>query len=372
MRDLQECIRNLQKQTERHRRAGLKEYPTRTIFIDPMLEALGWDVRDPDDVELEYPTIDNKSVDYALKINKEPVLLLEAKQLKDPLEDVKAITQVIGYAANDNVGWCVLTNGVRYKVYKTSEEAPAPKKLMFEVSIDPRDSEGVSTEQLASQLSRISKDSVAKGFLDITGERVFTTARVRKALDELFNTPSDSLVRLVRKTVGPESITLPQVRTSLPRIWSGMEIPIEEPAEHDTRQGRQTRKRGAKKGRDHGEAHHTQGKPSEVVEIYRALDRFCMDLSPGEVVRRHMVKYVSWSKGKWIFCCAHLQKSGLRVWLKLDPGLIPSSATYARDVSNIGHWGVGDVELAIDSLERLAEARQFIHASFDAGPKQNP
>ncbi|MCK4547364.1 MAG: type I restriction enzyme HsdR N-terminal domain-containing protein [Candidatus Eisenbacteria sp.] len=369
MGKLETCIGNLQKQIERHRRAGLKEYPTRTIFIDPMLEALGWDVRDPDDVELEYPTIDNKSVDYALKINKKPVLLLEAKQLKDRLEDVKAITQVVGYAANDNVGWCVLTNGVRYKVYKTSEEAPAPEKIMFEVSIDPRDSEGVPVEQLASQLSRISKDSVAQGHLDIAGERVFTTAKVRKALDKLFNSPSDSLVRLVRKTVGPESISLAQVRTSLPRIWSGVETPITVLAEESTGQSRRTRTRGAKEGRDYGEAHHTQGEPSEVVEIYRALDRFCMDLSTGEVVRRHKMKYVSWSKDKWIFCCAHLRKSGLRVWLKLDPGRIPGSATYARDVSSIGHWGVGDVELAIDSLERLGDAKQFIQASFEAGPK---
>ncbi len=30
------------------------------------------------------------------------------------LDDVKSITQVVGYAANDGVEWCVLTNGVRY------------------------------------------------------------------------------------------------------------------------------------------------------------------------------------------------------------------------------------------------------------------
>ena len=33
----------------RHRREGLKEYPTRTIFIDPLLAALGWDVRPGED-----------------------------------------------------------------------------------------------------------------------------------------------------------------------------------------------------------------------------------------------------------------------------------------------------------------------------------
>ncbi len=97
MRDLSKCVENCQALLERHRRSRLKEYPTRTIFIDPVLEALGWDVRDPDDVELEYPTIDGKAVDYALKINRKPVLLLEAKPTDDPLDDVKGITQIVGY-----------------------------------------------------------------------------------------------------------------------------------------------------------------------------------------------------------------------------------------------------------------------------------
>ena len=81
------------------RKRSLKETPTRTIIVDPLLEALGWDVRDPDEVQLEYPTVDGKSVDYALLINQTPVLLVEAKALDDPLNDVKAITQVVGYAA---------------------------------------------------------------------------------------------------------------------------------------------------------------------------------------------------------------------------------------------------------------------------------
>ena len=85
MREIAKCIKKLRLQLERHRKKGLKEYPTRTIFIDPLLSALGWDVRDPDDVELEHQTVDGKAVDYAMKVNAEVVLHLEAKQLGDPL-----------------------------------------------------------------------------------------------------------------------------------------------------------------------------------------------------------------------------------------------------------------------------------------------
>jgi len=81
------CIENLRMKLDRHRKDDLKEYPTRTIFIDPLLYSLGWDLRDPDEVELEYPTIDGKSVDYAPKINRDPVLFIEAKPLHDQLKD---------------------------------------------------------------------------------------------------------------------------------------------------------------------------------------------------------------------------------------------------------------------------------------------
>ncbi|MCP4712546.1 MAG: hypothetical protein GY869_28305, partial [Planctomycetes bacterium] len=111
MNKLIQAIEMVRSSLQKFRRHSLKETPTRTIIIDPLLQALGWDVRDPDEVQLEYPTIDGKFVDYALKINRKPVLLVEAKALDDPLNDVKATTQVVGYAANDGIVWCILTNG---------------------------------------------------------------------------------------------------------------------------------------------------------------------------------------------------------------------------------------------------------------------
>ena len=54
-------------------------------------------------MELEHPTVDGKAVDYAMKVDRKVVLHWEAEQLSDPLDDVKSITQVVGYAANDGI-----------------------------------------------------------------------------------------------------------------------------------------------------------------------------------------------------------------------------------------------------------------------------
>lgn len=367
MKDIVSCIEELRLKLDRHRKEELKEYPTRTIFIDPLLQALGWDVRDPDEVQLEYPTIDGKSVDYAPKVNRKPVLFVEAKPLNDPLTDVKAITQVVGYAANAGVEWCILTNGVTYKVYRSTEKAEAPDKLLFEVSIDPKECEGKSVQQIAEQFSRFSRDAMARGVLDEIGEQVFTMGKIRKVLDKIFLDPPTTMIRLIRSAIGDESIKPTQIKTGLRRLWAqSSEVGVPSTASVDTvsitTEPTIAKHKG---GKDYGEEHHIKGKTREVIELFRIIDKFCRELGPTNVQKRHLAKYITYMYGKVIFCCVHVQKSGLRIWLKLNYSRLENPPNYVRDVSNIGHWGVGDVELGIDSLEKLQVAKSFIRQSFE-------
>lgn len=358
------CIENLRMKLDKYRKDDLKEYPTRTIFVDPLLNALGWDVRDPDEVELEYPTIDRKSVDYAPKINRKPVLFIEAKQLNDPLTDVKSITQVVGYATNEGVDWCILTNGVTYKVYRSREKAEAPDKLLFETSLDPKETEGMTTQQVAEQFARFSRDAMAKGLLDEIGEQIFTTGKIRKALDKLFMTPPNTLIKLIRSTIGDDSIKPMQVEKSLKRLWSQTsEITVPSTYKDDVQPVPPERTKV--RGKQFSEEDHLKGKPQEVIELFRTIDKFCREFDPTAVQRKYLAKYVSYTYGKNIFCCVHLRKSGLRVWLKLNYSDLESPPEYVRDVSNIGHWGVGDVELAIDRIQRFESAKGLLQKSFE-------
>ena len=62
---------------------GAYESRTRVALIDPMLCALGWDVSDPDIVQIEPRTV-NGWADYALLGgNRKPVIFVEAKKLAD-------------------------------------------------------------------------------------------------------------------------------------------------------------------------------------------------------------------------------------------------------------------------------------------------
>jgi len=381
------AIELIRGRLENLRRRCLKETPTRTIIIDPVLESMGWDVRDPDEVELEYPTIDGKSVDYALKLNRKTVLLIEAKALDDPLDDVKAITQVVGYATNDGIVWCALTNGIRWKVYRSVEKCPAPDKLMFEVSLDPRESENISVQELAGRLWRLSRDEMAEGTLDALGEQTFTDGKVRKALDAVMADPPTAFVRIIRKAAKDETLKPKRTREALARIWRGVPTGAVDQArvvEQGTRgtqeaPGRskaavkawQTRKSRPGKA-SYDESHHLSGKSQEVVEIYRAIDRVCLSMEPEGIERRYRAKTVNYYFSNKPFCSIHIQKSRLRVWLKLRYGRIANPPPFARDVSNVGHWGAGDVELAINALPQVSEATPLIQQSLNSLSKAIP
>jgi predicted type IV restriction endonuclease/predicted transport protein len=377
-----QCIESIRAKLDGFRRLSLKETPTRTIVIDPMLEALGWDVRDPNEVDLEYATVDGKSVDYALKINNKAVLLLEAKALDDPLNDVKAITQVVGYAANAGIVWCVLTNGVRWKVYRSVEKCAAPDKLMYEVSIDVRDSEGMSLEQLSQQLCRLSRDEMAKGTLDALGEQTFNDGKVRKALDIIMRDAPRAFLKLIRSTTRDEDLSPKKIGESLARIWrttgsvSGTEAPEGVPESPPAISAPEVRRQGALKAAqtrrekgavDYDENHHTADKPQEVIELYRALNSLCLSMQPEAIEKKFNAKTIGYFLGPRAgFCSLHLDKKKLRVWLRLDYAGIDNPPSFARDVSHVGHWGAGDLELAIGSAMQLEQAVPLIRKSFEA------
>jgi predicted type IV restriction endonuclease/predicted transport protein len=382
MDKLARLIDDLLQRLPNLRSHSLKETPTRTIVIDPILEALGWDVRNPDEVQLEYPTIDGKFVDYALKIGGRTVLLVEAKALDDTLDDVKSVTQVVGYAANDGIVWCVLTNGIKWRVYRSIEECPAPKKLLYEICLDPMAPERISKGQIVEKLWLLSREEMDKGTLDIKGEQIFIDNKIIGVLYEIISNPPRQFIKFIRSAASEINISPQSIRESLIRISrkspivaiSGevgsstyvshsQDISEETPTNAAQKAWETRRSRHGKPSYDEG--HHLGGISNEVISLYRELDRFCLSLDTNNNSKIYLAKSINFVKRKYCFCSVHVIKGGLRVWLKLKYNQINYPPPYARDVANIGHWGVGDVELKISRMSELEDAKRLIRDSFE-------
>jgi hypothetical protein len=111
-------------------------------FILRMLEALGWDINNIDEVKEQKRTVSGP-VDYSLNINKRPTLLLELKSFNESLDGKRVVRgkeetypeQAIRYAWNLRVDWVILTNFKEIRLYYSHVVRPKDG-LVFAVKYD--------------------------------------------------------------------------------------------------------------------------------------------------------------------------------------------------------------------------------------------
>jgi len=109
-----EKIQQLVEKFRREQAAGVigqyNEPETKTGFIEPLLQALGWNTQDRNEVGLE-EKISGGRVDYSLKIKGSPKIYIEAKPPRAKLAKPEAISQAITYGYNQrSVPWVLLTD----------------------------------------------------------------------------------------------------------------------------------------------------------------------------------------------------------------------------------------------------------------------
>ena len=119
--DLVTAIQTVQARIREHANSlSQNEYRTRLALIDPILNALGWDVSDPALVTPEYQA-GNGRADYALLgSDRKPKAFIEAKRLNESLDAHQ--DQVFKYTWDQKVFYGGLTDGNRWVL----EDVTAP------------------------------------------------------------------------------------------------------------------------------------------------------------------------------------------------------------------------------------------------------
>ena len=253
---LREVVRDVVAKIRRYQDRSIGEQNTKASLIEPVLEALGWDVRDPDEVFREFKanSVDNP-VDYALTILRKPRLFVEAKGLGETLTNRKWVSQVLSYATIAGVEWCVLSDGDEYRFYNANAPLDAEEKLFARVRL----SEGGEAEAVKT-LTLISRSNMEENLLDVLWNAHYVDRRVKHTLQELFSTPEKSLIRLIRHRepkLTPREIVESLRRLDL-RFESATPVPAmastppqEEKTAASARVDRKARVRREQKGKKH-------------------------------------------------------------------------------------------------------------------------
>ena len=90
--------------------------------------------------------------------------------------------------------------------------------------------------------------------------------------------------------------------------------------------------------------------------LQQLLARWRTTCSLGDDVQRKELRLYAAFKRLKNFATVVLQRNRLLLYLHLDPKQAVASLPNARDVSEIGHWGTGDLELALSTLADLDTA----------------
>ncbi len=353
----------------RLQRGTMNESNTKVLLVEPVLEALGWDTKNLDCVTREHKVYDGSFLDYALLIAGKPVLFVEAKAWGGNLADPKWTAQTVNYANNEGVVWCVLTDGVVYRVYKTNEPVDMARKLVFEIDLR----EGTDDQKgsvVFQRLRLLSQSALTGGQLDALGSRLFDEARVRRALENLFRGAPNRFVSLIRDQLpeGERRLSPADIRTMLGRIGKGLlptdEVPVAVTAAAATAPPQQSTKEDAKagrgpvRGRSYSYEEHFGDKPQVIVDLYTQLHERIIGLS-SDIERLFRKQYVGYRIGKKVFCSVIPQKQRLRLILNIDPARLANDPL-GRYVTGVGHWGVGNTEITLDSEDNLAEVLHWV------------
>jgi predicted transport protein len=90
-------------------------------------------------------------------------------------------------------------------------------------------------------------------------------------------------------------------------------------------------------------------------------------LSLGDDVQEKQLKLYTAFRRLKNFACVIVYPNRLLVMLKLDPASVALEEGFSRDVSQIGHWGTGDLELILRTLADLERAKPLLERSYTEG-----
>ncbi len=105
----------------------------------------------------------------------------------------------------------------------------------------------------------------------------------------------------------------------------------------------------------------------ELMSLYQELEDFIFSLGD-DVQKKELKYYHAYSRIK-NFVCTEIRskKQEIILYLRLDFNSIQNPTGNMRDVSNIGHYGTGDTEVTIKSIEELEAIKWLIEKSYGNG-----
>lgn len=192
--EFEEKIKEFSERIKKIKNSISTEEATKTSLIMPFFSLLGYDVFNPNEFTPEYVADvgikRGEKVDYAITINNQLTILIEAKSINENLQ--KHDSQLFRYFGTTTAKIAILTNGVNYKFYTDLEETNKMDTTPFlEINLTN------IKESDINELKKFCKDSFDINVIINTASNLKYASSIEKILSEEFSNPSDDFIKLI-------------------------------------------------------------------------------------------------------------------------------------------------------------------------------
>jgi predicted type IV restriction endonuclease len=183
------------------------EIETKQAMILPVLQFLGWNVWDTEEVKPEHPVEGKKAaeggkVDYCLRIQKNSKVFIEVKRPSEDLE--KHQEQLLVYSFTEGVNIAVLSNGIVWWFFLPLKKGHWKERKFYAIDISQQGSDEIA--EIFNQL--IAKQNVQSGealknaefILEERDRKKKITETLPKAWNKLIGEYDATLINLLAET----------------------------------------------------------------------------------------------------------------------------------------------------------------------------
>lgn len=108
---------------------------------------------------------------------------------------------------------------------------------------------------------------------------------------------------------------------------------------------------------------HFHGKTKEIKELMHSIQEFVtgLDSAIEEVPKKFYIAY----KASQNIVCMEAKSKNIKLFVKLKPAEVIEAPQSFRDVSKIGHYGTGESEFTVSTVEGFEEIKKYIELAYN-------
>ncbi len=191
-------IKALSSRIERIKDNIKTEKATKTSLIMPFIQALGYDIFNPEEFVPEFIADvgikKGEKIDYAIIDSNNPVILIEAKSVHEDL--LKHDSQLFRYFGTTKAKFAILTNGIEYRFYTDLEEPNRMDIKPFFIFnlLEFRDND-------VYEIAKFRKNVFNVENVLTTASELKYTSEIKQFLNQQWEEPNDEFIKFILSDV---------------------------------------------------------------------------------------------------------------------------------------------------------------------------